>query len=659
MNWKKMNETQMALIKLISEDFFKQLSTAISPIRFLWLVPFLLALSAVFVVSGDLAYGVVSGKYFWFYGSMGLVGLATLINTLIDKHSFRFSAIDLLVLFFAAAVYLPAWLGDAVPNTTKLTILTLLAVLYFSFRLIINTFNRKDITRHILCIFIIFTGLVEAVWGLRQLYGFLPSQHSLFKLTGSFFNPGPYAGYLAVVFPIALQYFIVKDRKRKMLRFLSPVQPWLGGITCLIILLVLPAAMSRASWLAAIAGSGIVIYARYSDLVRKFYQRHKKTVWISGCVIVLLLSVAAAGMYYLKKNSADGRLLTWKTSLQTIVEHPFGVGLGNFPSAYGETQAAYFALGQASETEELVAGNPEYGFNEYLQIAIESGIIALLLFIGIIILTVRSMVKARNWGMLGSLIALLVFAGFSYPFSVLPFLIVFVFLLATNQSCHPAPDAGSSDNRSVKGFLVNQANKFERRVKPAMTGSIILLLIVTSCLWKQYPVYRAYKQWKSDQIYYHAGLYKETAKSYVSLYPHLNDQIRFLFEYAQSLSKAGLDEKQRIEIPTRCDSLLNKSNQVLRRAMQISCDPMLYNIMGKNYQAMKQYKQAEVVFTKSAQLVPSRLYPWYLLAKLYAEMGMDEKAAETAKIVLTKEPKVQSPAVREMREEVKELRVKN
>ena len=104
-------------------------------------------------------------------------------------------------------------------------------------------------------------------------------------------------------------------------------------------------------------------------------------------------------------------------------------------------------------------------------------------------------------------------------------------------------------------------------------------------------------QRKTDQIYYHAGLYKDTAESYEALYPYLNDQIRFLFEYAQCLSKSDQPEK---------------SNAVLLHATQISCDPMLYNIMGKNYQAMKQYKQAETVFIKVTHMVPSpALIPRY------------------------------------------------
>ena len=166
--------------------------------RFALLLPFLAVLCTVFVVRRDMASGVVLGKYFWFYGSMGLVSVATLVRVLVSRRSVRFSAQDALVLLFAAAVYLPALLSGAPHNASKLTIFTLLIVLYFSLRLAVGTLKRKDAARHVFYLFIIFTGLVEAVWGMRQLYGFEASQHDLFKLTGSFFNPGPYAGYLVV-----------------------------------------------------------------------------------------------------------------------------------------------------------------------------------------------------------------------------------------------------------------------------------------------------------------------------------------------------------------------------------------------------------------------------------------------------------------------------
>lgn len=602
------------------------------------LLPFLLVLSTVFVVSNHLANGIVSGKYFWFYAGMGLVGVSTLISTLMTKKSFRFSLVDLCILLFAGSVYLSAlaW-NDASQNTTKLTILALLVVLYFSFRMQPPNPLKGALRESVLCSFVILTGLVEAVWGLLQLYGFASSQHSLFKTTGSFFNPGPYAGYLAIIFPLALHYWV--QGKRYKVQGKPTLHSYLfthiSSLSCIAILLVLPAAMSRASWLAVIGGSAIVLYSHYAKYLTTFLNGAKAKaplrglggkfpLWgLGGLLVILVVASASFGMYSMKKNSADGRALTWKISLQVVAGHPFGVGLGNFSGAYGEAQADYFASGQGTATEELVAGCPEYGFNEYLQIMIESGIVSFLLFVVVLVLVFRRMIKQHDWGRMGALTALLIFAFFSYPFSVLPLVIVLIFLLAANTNC-PAIS---------KGW----------RLKPAMT-SILCLLITSFCLYKQYPVYKAYKTWNEEQIYYHAGLYKDVAEDYAALYPYLKDQTKFLFEYARSLNLSAQPEK---------------SNEVLQRATQISCDPMQYNIMGKNYQAIKAYKQAEKCFLKSTQIVPNRLYPWYLLCKLHAEAGNREKAREMAEIVLTKEPKVQSPAVREMREEVGKLGVES
>ncbi|GAE82048.1 hypothetical protein JCM10512_222 [Bacteroides reticulotermitis JCM 10512] len=60
---------------------------------------------------------------------------------------------------------------------------------------------------------------------------------------------------------------------------------------------------------------------------------------------------------------------------------------------------------------------------------------------------------------------------------------------------------------------------------------------------------------------------------------------------------------------------------------------------------------------RSTHRLPGRIYPYYLLVKLYTEPEFQnlEKFKQTASIVLTKEPKVQSTAIKEMREEVRKL----
>lgn len=86
---------------------------------------------------------------------------------------------------------------------------------------------------------------------------------------------------------------------------------------------------------------------------------------------------------------------------------------------------------------------------------------------------------------------------------------------------------------------------------------------------------------------------------------------------------------------------------------------MILNIIGKNFQEKGEYAEAEKWLLRSTHLLPGRIYPYYLLAKLYAvpEYLQRDKLQKMAELVLTKEPKVQSTAVREMREEVRKLLV--
>ncbi|MDR1122327.1 MAG: O-antigen ligase family protein [Dysgonamonadaceae bacterium] len=603
---------------------------------FLWSIPLLLLFSTVFMVNMELTNGVVTGKYFWFYTSIGVASMMMLIFIFCRKSYFRFTVLDFWILLFAGCILFSSLvINNASQNTTKLVLFGLLAVLYFNFRTLINQDNQN-----IICFFIIVTGLVEAIWGLCQLYGFLPSHHSLFKITGTFFNPGPYAGYLAVVFPLAVEGVMSCElRVKNFLRssFITHhsqlITFSLSLITLISVLLVLPAAMSRASWLAAIAGSMIVLVARYwkelrvkneelrNLIIRSDKVRRRLFLTLNSSFLTLFLFAAFTGMYFLKKDSASGRFFMWKIAFQAAKEHPFGVGLGNFSGAYGEAQAAYFASGKGTDTEEHVAGSPEYGFNEYLQIAVESGIISLILFLIIVVLSLRSFIINRKWGMAGSMVSLLVFGFFSYPFSVLPFLIVFVFLLAT-----------ANNELRVKNKELRILNEgIERR----LFLSLACLSITAFCLYKEYPKYGAYKKWNSDK-YFYAGLYKDAVKKYEELYPLLNDQIHFLFEYAQSLSKT----ERYVE-----------SNEVLKRAMQISCDPMLYNVMGNNFKEMGAYNQAENMYLRASQIVPNRHYPLYLLMKLYTESGQTDKAKAMAETLLEKQVKVPSTAIREMQKE--------
>lgn len=125
--------------------------------------------------------------------------------------------------------------------------------------------------------------------------------------------------------------------------------------------------------------------------------------------------------------------------------------------------------------------------------------------------------------------------------------------------------------------------------------------------------------------------YGPAKDGYEELYPFLKHRPRFLFEYGHCLHK--LKE-------------YNHSTRILEKAMMHSCDPMILNIIGKNYQAEEEYEKAEEYLIRSTHRLPGRIYPYYLLVKLYAEpeYRQPDKLKRVAEIVLIKEPKVQSTA---------------
>ena len=216
-----------------------------------------------------------------------------------------------------------------------------------------------NIPVYVSCSLMIMGG-IEAIWGLRQLFGFSASGHLQYVLTGSFFNPGPYAGYLAMVLPICLhQYISIVGWKQ--VNFSRKMGKLAAVVIGFLILCVLPATMSRSAWGAAMIGCVWVTYMHRDN--RKWnilWCRYKKFYILSGVGVFFIFVLGGVGIFFLKPDSALGRLFMWKITCQAIAEYPQGCDKG-FAFAYGEAQENYFARGHYAEWEERVAGSPEYG----------------------------------------------------------------------------------------------------------------------------------------------------------------------------------------------------------------------------------------------------------------------------------------------------------
>ena len=459
---------------------------------------------------------------------------------------------------------------------------------------------------------LVVLGGSEAILGLRQLYGFATSGHSMYALTGSFFNPGPYSGYLAMILPVCLYQWLVCGRRGGRV---------VAGGVMLLIFCVLPAGMSRSAWLAA-GVSCLCVYAWHMDWTDKFrllwqQQRQRVVMVVVGGFCVLLL--AGYLLFVLKPDSARGRLFMWKITCRAIAEKPLtGYGIHNFAAAYGNAQETYFAAGDYEPWEERVAGSPEYAFNEYLQAAVELGIPLAVCLLVVVVLCLYRGVRKGRYGICGAILSLMIFSFSSYPLQLPVFIVTFGGLLVACLS--------GADRWQWLGLAVSVGIIGGFRLKNDL------------------QVEQACREWMNAQVLYNAGAYQSAEKEYGRLYPLLRDRASFLFEYGH-----GLHKQQQF----------SKSNRILKEALQRSCDPMILNVIGKNYQQMGDCLSAEDWFIRSTHRLPGRIYPYYLLAKLYAEPSFrqPDKFEKMKWMVLTKEPKVHSTAIRQMREEIKKIQL--
>ncbi len=546
--------------------------------------------------------------------SIGLVSAISLFLSIIGKSSFRFSKIDALLVIIVA-YYAARYDYQLQLANWKIIYAFLLLLLWFAARIIFSSsLNLKS------CFIfsLIGVGALFAIWGLLQLYGYQKSNHTLFSITGPFYNPGPYSGYIAMIIPFCLDRLLLSKGFSRYFCYLA----------LFLMLSIVPAGMSRSAWLAIFVSCLWLLTVRLNwiNAVKQYARKHPYMLALYSLLALGILLFSFFLLFQIKSASAVGRIFIWKNTITAILERPIlGYGPGSFPSVYGRAQSTYFASGNYTELEEHVAGSPEYAFNECLQMGIEGGVLLLILFLSFFILSLVKGIRNKEYGVCGALLSLFVFSLSSYPFHILSFGISSIFLLAICVSVQV-------DSLSL-----------DRKV---LFNSLFLSLLIFGCSIGCSYSLRGLKElsyrWYYVDVLRSSGTLNAATVGYGRLYRELKHNPKFLLDCAKSF----IFQQKRIE-----------ANVILERALLVSNNPVLYNMKGRNLMNMSDFCAAENCFKSSVHLLPGRIYPYYLLTKLYLEPGFWDrnKAIEMASIVLTKPPKVYSKAIIEMRLEMKVL----
>lgn len=450
--------------------------------------------------------------------------------------------------------------------------------------------------------------VLQALYGLSQFLGWLPSNHPIFKITGSFENPAGFAAVLSLAFPIGL-FLSMKSRS---------ITKYIIIFGSLLIASAVFLSESRSGMVAILTSLTFFIFFQTSTYKRITKFQFKILSYITSISLLVLLLIF---LYNQKKDSANGRLLIWKISCEMIKDKPiFGHGYGSFKAKYMSYQASYFKENPNSK-DYILADNVQNPFNEFILLTVELGLVGLFVFCLIIVFLLKKIKKSENenrYLALTGLISFLTFACFSYP---LQFIAVWLLLIFYVSLIFP--------------------QKIVEFKKSTIFSTIKLFAFITACLYFTFILkqLKSELKWKEIVIKSLSGKTKEMLPEYEKLYPILNSNPFFLYNYGAELNIAGRYTES-IGILLECKNQFN--------------DYDLQLLLANNYQKKGDFLKAIQVLKDASNMIPCRFVPLYQLLTIYIKTEQKEKSEEIAKRIISKEVKINSSIIGYIKEEAKE-----
>lgn len=311
-------------------------------------------------------------------------------------------ALSFVGLAVAATIFSPY------PHPSRQWLLTIAGYVVL-FYLLVSFIERWDHIRTV-TIMIVLVGVGEASLALVQGFAW-----NSIRPSGTFFNPNFLAGYLTVTWAILLSCALHGYRNDAL--FSAPSVPpalwWFGVVSALsAILVAVVLTQSRGGMVIVFVATVCTLTARYGWKLA------------GGCALMLVVSSLLIPtplrdrviLEHSQNPATYARWQMWQGAVREMFDHPFGIGLGLYQYTY--PSYAFPVEGQVSRYGQ-VAQTPH---NDYLQMGVEMGPGAILVFMAGIFMVVRELRKVLQgqllrWqralivGVSGGGIALLVHAA--------------------------------------------------------------------------------------------------------------------------------------------------------------------------------------------------------------------------------------------------------
>lgn len=525
--------------------------------------------------------------------SIGLIGYV-----LMSKEPIPLPPKGFILLIMIWAIYHISHNRGNIEN--MITIITLIAVFFLFYAVWVRLKDKR-------LMFVLFAllALVLSLWGLAQFIGLLPLYNGSFTITGPFDNPAGISASLVTLLPFSLYSCRYQGKKYRLFAIIP---------ACLVVTAIV---LSQAR--AAILAATVILILFFIRLLKerdiRFSFVHYTTV--SFCCLLLL-----ASLFFIKRDSASGRLLIWRCSAQLVSRKPvFGYGGNGFTANYMNGQASYFTKHPDSKYA-MLADNVRHPFNEFLKWTINYGMAGLCLTFLLIItpLWVSRKEHAPELFVIRlSLLSIGVCALFSYPFNY-PFIrLMTAVFLAFVLAADPRSGLTGPNDYLTKGIAI-----------------LFSLGLLSATAYQTFYE----REWHKIAHKSLRGETRQMLPRYKSLYMHLRYKDLFLYNYAAELNVVG-HYKESLQIAHECDILW--------------ADYDLQMLMADNCLQLRQYGDTEKHLKKAAAMCPVKFMPLYRLAELYLETGQKEEARVLAQKIVDKQVKVPSPVINNIKIKMKNL----
>jgi O-antigen polymerase len=591
----------------------------------------LLLMITPLVISSEILQGIMVMKYLYFNIIQAIVVVMG-ITYWLDKSNktLYFNQTDVIIsLLFL--YYIIHYYSNSKPESVRFISFAAMLPLYWVVKQAIVRCSENRSTIVLIVLTILLVGDIQAIWGILQWSGILHSFNRYHALTGSFSNPSPMSIYMGMHLPLASVLLLSFRKPQNKFESFTKIFALISiGLICTI----LPITKSRTAWIMAFIGVGLVVFLLPN--FQLFFRRITDTLTKRVALLTVTLSIivlAGLFLYNFKKDSADGRLLIWKIGLSMVKENPlFGKGFDAVGKGYDKTQGDYFSSHKFNPNEIKLADQIGCVFNDYLHFSIEVGVVGLVLLLLLLFVIIKKHFKRNienitnhnaliEHGLVVSVIIVFIAAFFTYPFQILPILLLFIVSIAI-----------------ASGLSINQQQKTFHLDIPflKLTALTIGIFWIISVSKQQIRFYNAY--YLSEEAMLWNDEPKESLLFYKKALKECPQSGWILMQYGKCLATNNQHEE---------------SIKILNNAKVMITDTSLYRSLGDSYCVLKKYKEAEKCYQFAINIVPNKYYSRYNLLKFYIVTKDTLNARKIAYDIINMPVKISSKPILDLKQQMR------